>query len=516
VACFRFEQISPLLDPKLTAAERRRCIATLSKQEVQWPCGRFGKVSKRSLRRWLSAYFKDPRIEALQPKPPPSKPPGARMDPEVLAYALALLEQESDRSLYYLRKMLLLRFPPDKVPSRATLHRGLQAQPRYKALRKRARGEKRIRKRFQASEPHQIWHADAKAPFTVCFRDGVRRRFQVLSMIDDATRAALAAFVVSSESLAAAVRTFRHAAARWGLPDSFYSDRGSCYDSDVFRGGLALLGVRRIDTRSRNPQAHGKIESYHRALQRWFVTELKHHVIRDQAHLQELLDGVIHMLYQPHHHRELGRSPQEALGEQRSARLVSYERLQEAFLEECSYVVCPRTATIRINKTPFRVPVEYRNHKKITVLLDPEYPETPYLRMRDGTRVALCQALTRPSRKQPPPGHPCGTGEAPAGPLTPLFVEYRGRVLPKAYPGFGLPEIYAALAQALGRSVPADEEEASHIVAFLKAGPFEPTAFHSSLHATLRALGPGRPLRLILERLAGHIVKHPKHKESKR
>jgi hypothetical protein len=71
-ACWRFEQIGPLLDPHLTGAERHQMIRAMARVWVRWPSGREAPVPKRTLYRWLLAYQKDPRIESLvrAPRPP--------------------------------------------------------------------------------------------------------------------------------------------------------------------------------------------------------------------------------------------------------------------------------------------------------------------------------------------------------------------------------------------------------------------------------------------------------------
>jgi hypothetical protein len=202
-ACWRFEQISPLLDPQLTASERRRLIEAMARVCLVWPSGREAPVPVSTLYRWLKAYRKDPRIEALLRTPRRCQAHAIR--PEWVAYALAQLEEEPARSLFLLGLRIQHRFALARMPSRGSLHRALQAEPRYRALRRRARGERRLRRRFQALRPHQIWHADAKAAFPVRFADGTSRPLQVLAILDDATRFVLAALVVASESLGAAV-----------------------------------------------------------------------------------------------------------------------------------------------------------------------------------------------------------------------------------------------------------------------------------------------------------------------
>ena len=80
--------------------------------------------------------------------------------------------------------------------------------------------------------------------------------------------------------------------------------------------------------------------------------------------------------------------------------------------------------------------------------------------------------------------------------------------------GRSTPEIYEALSQALGRSMPSTEAEASLIVGWLSgSGPFEPTAFHAALAKTVRRLGKTRPLAQILNDLDGQICRPSNTKE---
>jgi transposase InsO family protein len=427
LACWRFERISPLLDEHLTAAQRSRHLLAISRVVVEWPSGRQERIAPRTLRRWLAAYLKTRNLEALMPAQHARAPARRMLTGVQIEFALGFLEQDPKRSLYQCLTHLALKFDLVRPPSRATLQRALRAQPRYLRLRKRARGLLKVCVRFMASRPHELWQADAKAKFTFRFTTGIVMEITILTILDDFSRYVLAALLWARENEAAAVGTFRHAAAIWGLPAGFYADRGSCYDSDLFRQGLALLGVRRVGTRPRNPQAHGKIEAYHRVLQRWFINELKHQLVHDLAQLQELLNAVLQELYLPHYHREIRTSPQAALAGIRSNRPASLERLREVFLGERCLAICRRTATVRLGpSTIFRVPDELRLKKKIVVLVDPQYPNQPYLRDARGTLVPLQPALPRHPK---PPTPPPATPELPPGSLTPLLEKYRGRLL---------------------------------------------------------------------------------------
>lgn len=501
-ACWRFEQISPLLDARLTGAERHQMIRAMAGVRVHWPCGREAPVPKRTLYRWLRAYLKDPRIESLLRVPRP-RVESVAIAPEWVQYALAQLEEEPRRSLFILGLQLQQRFQLAQPPSRSSLHRALRGQPRYQALRRRASGHTKLRRRFQAAHTHDIWHADAKAVFTVRFLDGTQHTLRILSILDDATRFILAALVVVSESLAAAVATFRRAAARWGLPEKFYADRGSAYDADSFRKGLAVLGIHRINTRPRNAPAHGKIEAYHRQLQRWFIAELSHQPLRDLAHLQELLDAFLDRVYHEHVHRELKQTPRAAFADTLSTRLVSLARLREAFLLESDLKAHPITGEVRIGGILFLVPKERLfKGRRVRIGIDPEAAHAPFLVLGPGLYEPLPPAFA------PPPAR-AGSDKTPdpIGPLTPLLEQYRGRTLPQARGGFGLPEIYDSFAKALGRPVPHTEAEATLVLEWLaRCGPFEPQAFAAALAKVLATLGSGRPLAQIISALDRRIV----------
>ena len=502
VALWRFNQISSFLDKRLTPGERARMIKQASRIEVIWPNGDQGPVAQSSLYRWLHAYQQNPVIESLKPKArkPPERQPVIQA--QWIDYALALLEEESDRSLFILRDRIKRKFNVESKISSSFLHRALQIQPRYKALRRRDKDKSSrgaLRRRFQAVKAHEIWHGDAMGPFNVLFANGQSAVYHILSILDDATRYVLIAMIVLSENIANVVSVFRKAAARYGLCAKWYADRGSPYDSNIFRKGLGILGIHRIRTKPRNAPAHGKIEAYHRSLRRWFIKELKHQLVADQLHLQHLLDAAIDQLYHEHRHRELKMTPRNAFADAISKRRVSLERLRDAFLIEKTLKPHKKTGELRVASTLFRVPKEYLA-PKVRVAIDPEDPHTAFIKHTNSTLTPLPLAIT--TSKTPDPLQ----RTEPVGSLTPLLEAYRGRRLPQACAGFGLPEIYEALARVLSRPVPFTEQEAAAVSDWLgQWGPFDPHAFNSALDTVIHRLGKGRPLSQILAAMTALI-----------
>jgi len=513
VAVWRFEQISPLLDPTLTPGQRRRIIEANAERVVTWPSGRETPVGISTQYTWLKRYRLHPVLESLIRK---SRTYSTKRNdmPKYVQYALALLEEEPQRSLYILCYRIQCKFNLKKPLPRTTLYRELRKEKRYVAIRNYAKGEKKIRKRFVAMKPHYIWHADAKAKFRVLFSDGSQKEMQVLTILDDSTRYVLRALIVQSESTRAAVTTFMDAAGRYGLPDKFYADKHSCYDSTLFRSALAILGVHRINTKPRNPSAHGKIESYHKTLNRWFVIELKHQPVRDVNHLQMLLDAVIETLYHEHIHRELKMSHKEAFNNTMSKRQVSLNRLYEAFLETYELKPDKKSGNVRAKGVLFRIPSEYLvPRKKLIIKVDVRNSENVYLLNEKNLLIKLKHAIKKVPQnkvithnKQAP---------EPQGSLTPILENYRGRILPLAHAGFGLPEIYEVFSLQFHRVVPQTEQEAHTILVWLKKnGPFQPEQFKKTLTNVILSLGNGRPLVTILKAMETIIQNNVNRKDS--
>jgi hypothetical protein len=159
----------------------------------------------------------------------------------------------------------------------------------------------------------------------------------------------------------------------------------------------------------------------------------------------------------------------------------------------------PKTGEVELSGFDFRVPAAYAG-KRVLLRQDPEDPSRAVLVPKDGTEIPLSPLLSPPASPGPPPV---------AGPLKKNVDHWRGRTLPQASPGFGLPEVFAAFGKALSRTVPASEREAEAILDFYRAhGPFTREAFLAALEGLLAREGRGRSLSRLLVDLA-RLVKRP-------
>ncbi len=520
IAAWRFEQIAPFLDAAMDGATRREAIRERCRQPVLWPRSqaqeRRGEepknkpIPRSTLRRWLNAYKKD-GFAGLFPKRRQDQEKPRRAGLEIwIAFALGLLYEQPDRSLTQLELYLQTEFL-DYDLGRSTLSRHLLAHPAYSGIKALRSGKKtRLWDLYEASYPHQCWQLDGKGPFRVHLKKvGVVVSVHVLSVIDDFSRHLLASVVAYEENTEATVRVFQKAVLEWGLADRFQFDRGSAFDSKLFRGGIAQLGVHRNFIQAKSPEWDGKIEAYHRCLNRWFVKELKAQEVVDLEHLQQLLDAMVGLLYNRHHHRSIGQTPEKRLAGAQSSRRVSPEDLAQAFLISIQAKSHPKTGQVALPNGSFRVPLPYAGGR-YEFRYDPISPLRAVLLTPRGEEIDL-----KPFRIRPLPS-PTRTDEERrgTGQLQKLVDLWQGKERPNAQPGFGLPEVFAHLGELLGRQVPKHEREAREILAFYRVhGPLPREPFGHACRRTKAALGGGRPIKAYLKDLERQIEAQARENE---
>lgn len=508
IALWRFDVIEEALDPDLSRHQLARLILQISRTPLRRPQGPDGRPGRATLYRWIRAFRKQ-GFEGLKPRRRCDRGRRkAKLPESVVEAALRELEKDPLQPWTFLCVLLAVDFEDVKI-ARSTLYRRVTTHPDYRpiALARRASKQPQRRTRFVASRRHQRWQCDAKGPFEVHLTAGIVIHVHVITILEDLSRAVLATLAVTRLDHGAAVRVFRKAAALWGLPEQYYADRGSIFDTPAFRSGLAQLGCRRLFTRPRNAPAHGKIEAYHRVLALWFVQRLKVQKVVDLVHLNQLLEGMIAMLYQPHHHRGLKQAPAEALAGTVSVRQVARTQLYEAFLDETTKKTHRITGEVEIQGRTWLVPEALRGQRAV-FFVDPAADWEPVvLEPSTGRRLPLRRAqITQADTTEEPERW----GE---GPLQKLYDTWAGKKRPVAEAGFGLPELYLLLAEAVGRHVPANAGEAATIQSFYRVhGPLPRKATEKAFQSIRRELAPGHPLALYLDALAARLHKPDRRK----
>ncbi len=496
IAAWRFEQIAPYLDTSIDLARRRRLMR--QRTAVTWLNGKKHRIPRSTLHRWTKAY-RQHGVDGLLPKLRGDLGRAKIGDEAHIDFAVGLLLEQPTRSSQQLDVYLHQQFA-DYCLSLSTLQRRLRNHPAHAAIEAARTGkQRRLRDRYEASRPHECWQLDGKGPFVVRLVDGTTVRVHVLTVLDDCTRAVLAVHVASGEDTIAAITVFQKAAARYGLPDRMQFDRGSAFDSQAFRDGIAHCGVHRNYVRVRHPEAQGKIEAYHRSLQRWFIDELRAQEVHDLVHLQELLEATIALVYQRHRHRSIGVTPEQKLGDTKSERRLSDAELQRAFYVAMSATSDRKTGEVKLPNGVFRVPLPFAG-VRASFRYDPTRPAA-VLVTRDRREVELEPFVVKPLPPATPRPPLSGNGR-----LQKLLDHWRGRQRSNAEPAFGLPEVFAALAAVLGRPVPTCAREANDVQDFWRThGPLQRTPFLRACARAKASLGDQRPLAVLLADIARQI-----------
>lgn len=162
---------------------------------------------------------------------------------------------------------------PSPPPSVSTIWRILDrrgfvtAQPQ-----KRPRSSWR---RFEAEQPNQRWQAD-----TTHWRLGDGTPVEILNLLDDHSRLALACVPRRTITGPDVVGAFGDAFVRWGIPASVLTDNGAVFTGLPRRGGrvaleieLGRLGVRFDHSRANHPQTQGKVERFQQTEKKWLAAQ---------------------------------------------------------------------------------------------------------------------------------------------------------------------------------------------------------------------------------------------------
>jgi len=166
--------------------------------------------------------------------------------------------------------------------------------------------------RFQAEQPNERWQLDITH-----WRLAGAREVEILNIIDDHSRLAVASSALSVFKAADVTDCFTEAAGTYGDPAGMLSDNGAVF-TGIPRGGgrvaleleLAARGIGFRHSRPYHPQTCGKVERFHQSLKRWLIRQPR---ARSVPGLQTQLDTFRAYYNTVRPHRALDRrTPSEA------------------------------------------------------------------------------------------------------------------------------------------------------------------------------------------------------------
>jgi transposase InsO family protein len=249
----KHEIISPLLQPDLDDAEKRRIRREILKREG---------ISGRTLRRYLAAY-REKGYEGLLPKTRNDIGQQRAISKEILDRAIEIKQELPERSVRRIIKILEGEgIVKEGSVSRSTLSRHLLKMGFGAKDFRDVRIEGTTARRFAKNGRNTFWQADIKYGPYIPTIGGGRKRTYMIAFIDDATRLVCHAEFYDNQRLPILEDSFRKAILKYGKPEAVYVDNGKVFISKWFGIACAKLGIRHMNTKAYSPESKDKIDLY--------------------------------------------------------------------------------------------------------------------------------------------------------------------------------------------------------------------------------------------------------------
>jgi len=212
------------------------------------------------------------------------------ISPQDVEKLLALKKEHPYFGIVKLSKQMMrsegIQIPPSKVKKILENH-GYEPQEIPAAPPKGTR-------RFERLDPNELWMMDV-----MYYRLKKEGRFYLISVLDDHSRFIVSHRVFTTQTADNVIQVFKQAVEEYGLPNQVLTDRGSQFYSwkgiSQFQELLGNLNVEHILTSPQSPQTIGKIESFHRNIQRELLRQKEFSTIKEaQKAIKKYVDYYNH------------------------------------------------------------------------------------------------------------------------------------------------------------------------------------------------------------------------------
>lgn len=169
--------------------------------------------------------------------------------------------------------------------------------------------------RFEAQLPNECWQSDVTH---WRLRDGTDA--EIVNFLDDHSRLAVAARVLSTATAPKVLEVFQDACVAWGAPAALLTDNGCVYTTwhrggpNVMQTELLALGIDYRHSRPYHPQTCGKVERFHQTLKSYLSRQP---AARSVSELQGQVDWFVAYYNEVRPHRARARMTPRAAFEAR-------------------------------------------------------------------------------------------------------------------------------------------------------------------------------------------------------
>jgi len=264
LALFRISVLGPLVGARLEHGELVELCRVASERTWELPSGEAVDVSARTIEGWFYEYQRG-GFAALHPRRRSDADQPRAISDELGQLILRLKLEKPRRSV---RRIIRVLERAKKVErgtlTKSTVHRLLKV---HGASRRPLRGPGAERRSFIHEFAGDLWVGDAlHVHRPVIGPDGRLRKALLLSQIDGATRYLPHSYfaLAAGENSVDQEYGLKQALLAHGRPRAYYVDRGPAYTAHSLRAICAELDVRLLHTGTKDAEAKGVIERWHR------------------------------------------------------------------------------------------------------------------------------------------------------------------------------------------------------------------------------------------------------------
>ena len=402
IGLFRWRIVGEATDVSLSARERGRLVRALAEREHLDPDGRWVRVGRNTLDRWIRAY-REGGFDALVPAPRRA----ANSMPERLELAVALRREQPARTAAQIHRIIVEA--EGAAPSARTIQRHLKAA----GLSWKGSPVARALGRFEAEHRNELWTGDALHGPLI---DG--RRTFLFCFLDDHSRLLVGYRWAAREDVLNASRALRAGMAARGMPKAVYVDNGSPFVSGQLLRACAVLGIRLIHSRPGRPEGRGKIERVFRTVRDQLLVELEDRPPASLEDLNRIFQSWAEQVYHRRVHTETGQTPLDRFLAQGPPPLPSELALSGAFRWSERRTVS-KTGTVGMHGNTYEVDPELVG-REVDLVFDPlELAEVAV--QIDGQHRGLAVPLQIKRHVHP-------RAQPPPAPAEPTGIDYLGLI----------------------------------------------------------------------------------------
>lgn len=412
VAAFRYSLIAPIVcrQTPLSPGELKAYLEETSRQVFEVPGSTRGRVSVRTLERYLSLYRKG-GYDALIPQFKKSKG-STRIPAAILQEAIALRRERPERSV---EQIIFLLEESGRVSmgslAQSTLSRHLRkaGASRKELLEKTTANGYR---RFEAEDVNVLWQSDFQHTLYLPDPNDPKRKKKAIlfGILDDYSRLVVHAQFYWDEKLPRLEDSLKKAILRHGIPERFYCDNGAVFSSGHLARICGKLGIHLSHSKPYHPAGRGKIERMFRFVDTSFKPEAYEQIqsgkITTLEELNQALTAWVDGYYHIRVHGGTGETPRaRAEASKRQPRRISVTELTDIFLWEEERKV-DKTGCVKVAGNLYEVDLELEG-KKVLLRYDP-FALSAIQVWRDGKRHAdaiplnLVRSHDRRVKPEPP------------------------------------------------------------------------------------------------------------------